>query len=330
MRVIDADKYNWKNHEILITGGTGSLGKTLLKKLLTKYHPKGIRIFSRDEYKQWLLKQELASWNLDGNVSFLIGDVRDYTRLKMAMKNVNVVYNTAAMKQVPACEYNPLEAVKTNITGSENVIKAAIENNVNRVMHVSTDKAVYPINLYGATKAVAEKLFVHANVYSAFKKPKFSCVRYGNVLGSRGSVIPLFKKQAKTGIVTITDFEMTRFWITLDEVSDFIIDNTFEGIGGDIFVPKMKSMDMLSLAKIIAPNCKYKVIGNRFGEKIHECLITKEEYAFLINNKYVIKTFADYNKSIQVLDNFVQGEFTSENAERLTEIELKEKLKGLI
>jgi FlaA1/EpsC-like NDP-sugar epimerase len=330
MEIFILDEYNWKEHEVLILGGTGSLGKTILKKLLTEYHPKGIRIFSRDEYKQWLLKQQLKSWGLKGNVSFLIGDVRDYKRLNLAMKNVDVVYNTAAMKQVPACENNPFEAVKTNITGAETVIRAAIENKVKRVIHVSTDKACYPVNLYGATKAVAEKLFIHANLYSAFRKPKFSCVRYGNVLGSRGSVIPLFKEQAKTGVVTITDPNMTRFWITLNEVTDFIIKNTFEGMGGDIFVPKMKSLDMLSLAKIIAPNCEYQIIGDRFAEKTHECLITKEEYSFFDGEKYIVKTYTDYNKSIQKDLKFVNKIFTSKNAERLTKEEFVEKINGLI
>lgn len=265
------------NSEILIIGGTGSLGKTITKILLSKYKPKGIRIFSRDELKQWELKQDLAGYG--GNVSFLLGDVRDRKRLKRAMQGVDIVYNTAAMKQVPACEYNPLEAVKTNIIGAVNVIDCALDNDVKIVMHVSTDKAVYPINLYGATKTVAEKLFLNANIYNkGGKGTKFSCVRYGNVLGSRGSIIPLFKKQmAETGSITITDKGMTRFWIGLKTVAEFIIESAERTKGNEIYIPKMRTAKVVDLAKIIAPDAKIIQVGIRKGEKLHETLITYEE-----------------------------------------------------
>jgi FlaA1/EpsC-like NDP-sugar epimerase len=265
------------NKEILITG-IGSLGKTILKILLEEHKPKGIRLFSRGEFFQHQLKEEMKNWDTKGNVAFLIGDIRDYERLKMATKKVDIIFNTAAMKQVPACEYNPIEAIKTNVYGSENILKAALENNVETVMHVSTDKNVKPVNIYGMTKGCAEKLFIHGNVYSKFERPKFSCCRYGNVLGSRGSIIPLWKKQyEETGEITITDKRMTRFWITLNEVARFIIDKAGETRGAEIFIPKMPSMEIIDMAKTLFPDAKIKEIGIRPGEKLHEELISKEE-----------------------------------------------------
>jgi len=292
---------DWKNKEILITGGTGSLGKAVTKRLLTECHPKGIRIYSRDELKQWEMRQIIDQWECKGNVSFLIGDVRDEKRLSLAMEGVNIVIHTAAMKQVPSCEENPIEAVKTNIQGSQNVITAAINSGtVERVMGISTDKACMPINLYGVTKAAMEKLFIHGNVYSKGKEriPKISCCRYGNVIGSRGSVIPLFKEQAKTGTITVTDPDMTRFWITLPRVAKFIVDNLESMEGGEIFVPFMPSMSMFQIAEAIAPEANIKIIGVRKGEKMHEDLVSpfekentlfsEEEKKFTINpNKYV-------------------------------------------
>lgn len=319
------NKEFFKNKEILITGGTGSLGKTLLKIFINEYpEVKGIRIFSRDEFKQWKLKQDLQNEGLLHKIpiAFLIGDVRDATRVEMAFNGVDIVYNTAAMKQVPACEYNPNEAIKTNINGAQNIINAALKNNVSKIMHVSTDKAVYPVNLYGATKTVAEKLFQRANVYSGWCGPQFKCVRYGNVLGSRGSIIPLFKEQAKkNSVITITHPDMTRFWVTLDEVAHFIINNTFSN-NGDIFVPAMKAMKVTDLAKAIAPNCEQKIIGIRQGEKIHECLVAAEENFMYDNKQFSIyveeQTFTSRGYT-----------YTSGNTKTMSIEELQEKIKGL-
>lgn len=285
---MDVDKkLFWLNKEILITGGTGTLGKALTKKLLKEYPIKGIRIYSRDEAKQDAFKWELDEFGNPEKVSFLIGDVRDKERLSMAMRNVNIVIHTAAMKQVPACEYNPIEAVKTNIDGAVNVVNAAIDNSVEKVMNIATDKGVYPINFYGCTKAVAEKLFTFANVYSPLFT-KFSSCRYGNVLGSRGSIIPLFKKQfEEKKFITITHKDMTRFWISLNQVVQFVLDRVEEAQGGEIFAPIMKSMSVVDLAKLIVPNAQFKDIGIRDGEKLHECLVSKEEMGktLIHNNK---------------------------------------------
>jgi FlaA1/EpsC-like NDP-sugar epimerase len=268
-----------KRAEILITGGTGSLGKTLISQLLTDWNPVGIRIYSRDEFKQWELKQIIEKDFPGAPVSFLIGDVRDKNRLSRAMNGVNIVINAAAMKQVPACEYNPIEAIKTNIDGAINIIDAAIDNKVHKVMHISTDKAVYPVNLYGATKTVAEKLFMQANVYSP-GRTLFSCCRYGNVIASRGSIIPLILEQAKTGEVTLTHEAMSRFFIHLPKVADFIIDHLTKMEGGEIFISKMPSIRIVNLIKALAPEAKIKVTGIRPGEKLHEILITYEESEF--------------------------------------------------
>jgi FlaA1/EpsC-like NDP-sugar epimerase len=271
------------DREILITGGTGSLGKTITRLLLTKYKPKGIRMFSRDELKQWVFRNELEAEGYGENISWLIGDVRDKNRIDRALHNVDIVFNTAAMKQVPSCEQNPLEAVATNITGAGNIIEGAIDNKVSLVMHVSTDKAVYPVNLYGATKTVAEKLFLHGNVYTGGHGTKFSVCRYGNVIGSRGSIILLFLEQSKTGTVTLTDKRMTRFWITLNQVADFIIRKSEATNGNELFVPLMPSIRIIDLIDAMfpfeanSPIVKTKEIGIRKGEKLHECLMTSEE-----------------------------------------------------
>lgn len=213
----------------------------------------------------------------DNRLRFFIGDVRDRERLYRAMNDVDIVVHAAALKQVPACEYNPIEAVKTNIGGSINIIDAAIDNNVEKVIAISTDKAVHPVNLYGATKMVAEKLFIQANSYSGKNNTKFSCVRYGNVIGSRGSVIPLFKEQSKNGKITITDNRMTRFWITLEQGVRFVINSIKLMNSGEIFVPKIPSMNITDLAHAIAPDSKQEIIGIRPGEKLHEELITEDE-----------------------------------------------------
>jgi len=259
---------------ILVTGGTGSFGKKFTEICLNEYDTKSIRIFSRGEVKQLDMRVLL---NDHEKLRFFIGDVRDKDRLRRAMDGVDIVIHAAALKQVPACEYNPIEAVRTNIDGTVNVIDAAIDNGVRKIIALSTDKAVHPVNLYGATKLVAEKLFIQGNSYTGVHGTKFSCVRYGNVAGSRGSVIPLFLKQKREGVLTITDERMTRFWITLEQGVDFVINSIEEMKGGEIFVPKIPSMKIMSLANAIAPEAEKKVMGIRAGEKINEILLTEEE-----------------------------------------------------
>ena len=277
---------NWNEKEILITGGTGSLGKILTKLLLDKKPPKGIRIFSRDELKQWEMRNELNKLYPNAPVSFLVGDVRDYNRLELACEGVNILIHAAALKQVPSCEDNPLEAIQTNINGATNILYSSLENKVEKVLGISSDKAVYPINLYGATKMCAEKLFIQGNTYSGNRVPHFSCCRYGNVIGSRGSIVPLFKKQfAETGKITITDKHMTRFWITLNQVSNFILQAIEDMEGEEIFIPIMPSATVLTMAKAICPNAEIEFIGIRAGEKLHESLITKEESVRTTINK---------------------------------------------
>lgn len=259
---------------ILLTGGTGSFGKKFTRTLLETHNPKAVRIFSRGEYLQYQMRQEFDD---DLRLRFFIGDVRDRERVYRAMNGVDIVVHAAALKQVPTCEYNPIEAVRTNIDGSANVIDAAIDNGVERVMAISTDKAVQPVNLYGATKLVAEKLFVQANAYTGSRRTKFSVVRYGNVVGSRGSVVPLFLTQREKGRITLTDERMTRFWITLEQGVRFVIDCIGRMQGGEIFVPKIPSMRLVDLADVLAPGICKETIGIRPGEKLHECLITAEE-----------------------------------------------------
>jgi len=262
-----------KNKVILVTGGTGSFGNKFIEIVLKKYNPSVIRIFSRGEK----LQQDMQNKFNDDRLRFFIGDVRDKDRLHRAMHDVDVVIHAAALKQVPACEYNPIEAVKTNIDGAVNLIDVAIDNGVKKVMAISTDKAVHPVNLYGATKMTAEKLFIQGNSYSGETGTNFSCVRYGNVIGSRGSVIPLFQKQKETGTITITHKDMTRFWITLEQGVALVIDGINKMKGGEIFIPKIPSMKITDLADTIAPGLKKKIIGIRPGEKIHEILVTEDE-----------------------------------------------------
>ena len=257
---------------VLLTGGTGSFGRKFTEIVLKDHNVKVLRILSRDELKQLQMNQRFN----DQRMRFLIGDVRDKDRLYRAMNGVDVVVHTAALKQVPAAEYNPLEAVKTNVLGSANVIDAAIDNGVKKIMFIGTDKAVHPVNLYGATKLVAEKLFIQANAYSG-GRGLFSCVRYGNVVGSRGSVIPLFLKQRGSGTITITDERMTRFWITLEDGVRFVIDCIGRMVGGEVFVPKTPSMRLTDIVQSIVPEARREIIGMRPGEKLHEELITQEE-----------------------------------------------------
>ena len=265
-----------ENSSILITGGTGSFGKKFIKTILDKYSPKKVIVYSRDELKQFEMQQEFPD-NDYPSMRYFIGDVRDYHRLKMAMSDVDIVIHAAALKQVPACEYNPFEAVKTNIIGGQNVIDAAISCGVKKVIALSTDKAAAPINLYGATKLASDKLFIAANNYSGGHDIKFSVVRYGNVMGSRGSVIPFFKKKADTGVLPITDERMTRFNITLQNGVDFVLQCLDKMWGGELFVPKIPSYKILDVAKAIAPGAKYEIVGIRPGEKLHEEMITETD-----------------------------------------------------
>jgi UDP-N-acetylglucosamine 4,6-dehydratase len=259
---------------ILITGGTGSFGSAFLEHLLAAHDPGAVRVFSRDELKQSELQRRFAD---DDRVRFLIGDVRDLPRLMRATRGVDVVVHAAALKQVPACEYNPFEAVQTNVLGAENVVTAAIENEVPLTMALSTDKAVNPVNLYGATKLCAEKLITQGNAYAADSVAHFANVRYGNVVGSRGSIIPLFKAQAPTGVLTITDERMTRFWITLEQAVEFVIQCLGRMHGGETFVPKIPSMRVTDIAEALAPGAEHQIIGIRPGEKLHEVLLTEDE-----------------------------------------------------
>jgi UDP-N-acetylglucosamine 4,6-dehydratase/5-epimerase len=266
---------NWSNKVVLLTGGTGSFGQKFTEIMLRKYRPRVIRIFSRDELKQW---EMINRFRNDPRLRFFIGDIRDRDRLERAMDGVDIVVHAAALKQVPLCEYNPFEAVKTNVIGAQNIIEAAINNNVEKVLAVSTDKAVNPVNLYGATKMCMEKLFVDASAYvGRSHRTRMACVRYGNVIGSRGSVVPLFRQQAASGAITVTDERMTRFWITLERGVEFVIGCCSLLKGGEIFVPKIPSMKITDLAAAVAPGCRLKAIGIRPGEKIHECLITEDE-----------------------------------------------------
>ena len=265
---------DWTDKVVLVTGGTGSFGKKFAEILLREHAPRKLIVFSRDELKQ----HEMRIGGFDHpSLRYFIGDVRDVGRLRRAMQGVDVVVHAAALKQVPACEYNPLEAIKTNVDGARNVIDAALDTGVTRILALSTDKAVSPVNLYGATKLCAEKLFVQSNAYAGTADVRFSCVRYGNVVGSRGSVIPLFQKQRETGTVTVTDARMTRFWLTLDQGVRFVIDSIGRMVGGEVFIPKIPSMKILDLAEAIAPGCAIQEIGIRPGEKVHETLISEDE-----------------------------------------------------
>jgi len=265
---------NGKN--ILITGGTGSFGKKLIQIMLERYKPEKLIVFSRDELKQFEMQQK---WNMKDYpcIRYFLGDVRDKERLMRAFSGIDYVVHAAALKQVPAAEYNPQECIKTNVLGAMNIIDAALHCGVKKIVALSTDKACNPINLYGATKLCSDKLFVAANVYGGYDGTRFSVVRYGNVVGSRGSVVPFFKERMKTGVLPITDPRMTRFWITLAQGAEFVLKCLEIGQGGEIFVPKIPSMKMTDLARAICPACDQKTVGIRPGEKIHEMLISEDE-----------------------------------------------------
>jgi UDP-N-acetylglucosamine 4,6-dehydratase/5-epimerase len=265
---------NWKNQVVLITGGTGSFGKKFTKILLEEKQPKKVIIFSRDELKQH--EMQVGGYNQE-NLRYFIGDIRDRERLLRAMHGVDIVVHAAALKQVPACEYNPMEAIKTNIMGTANVVEAALDAGVKKVLMVSTDKAVSPANLYGATKLAAEKLTIQSNAYAGGSATRFSCVRYGNVVGSRGSIVPLFLKQRAGGTITVTDERMTRFWLSLDQGVRFVIECIEQMEGGEVFIPKIPSTKVTDLAHAIAPQAQINTIGIRPGEKLHEMLISEDE-----------------------------------------------------
>jgi len=267
-------EFRWDDKVVLLTGGTGSFGQKFVELMLATYRPRAIRIFSRDELKQHEMQQR---WGDEPSLRFFIGDVRDPERVHRAMDGVDIVVHAAALKQVPACEYNPFEAVKTNILGAQNLVNAAIDHEVGRVVALSSDKAVNPVNIYGATKLCMEKIFVHGNSYAGARRTRCSVVRYGNVVGSRGSVVPVFRQQAPTGVLTITDERMTRFWITLEQGAQFVARCVERAQGGEIFVPKIPSMRILDLARTMVPDCQLQVTGIRPGEKLHELLLSEDE-----------------------------------------------------
>ena len=264
----------WAESSILVTGGTGSFGSRFVEIMLAKYSPHRLIVLSRDELKQ---SEMQARFGNDTRLRFFIGDVRDRERLVRAMHDVDIVVHAAALKQIPACEYNPFEAIQTNVMGAKNVIDAAIDSGVKRVIALSSDKSVNPVNLYGATKLCAEKLCVQANAYGFPQGTIFSCVRYGNVIGSRGSVIPLFQAQRADGVVTVTDPKMTRFWITLDQGVELVVRCLGLMRGGEIFVPKLPSTRIMDLVEAVAPGCRVEFVGIRPGEKLHEVLISEDE-----------------------------------------------------
>lgn len=281
---------------ILITGGTGSFGHKFTERIFKNFNPRKIIIYSRDEYKQYLMQKRYEHWAK--RMRFLIGDVRDRDRLNRAFEGVDVVIHAAALKHVPAMEYNPIEAVKTNIHGAENVINAALDRQIKKVIALSTDKGVHPVNLYGATKMVSDKLFVHANAYRGLKDMAFSVVRYGNVAGSRGSVIPYFKSLLEKGAkkLPITDFDMTRFWISLDDGVDLVFKAIEIARGTEIFVSKIPSFKVTDLATAMAPDAEQENVGIRAGEKLHEIMITTEDSrrAYDFGNFFIIYPQVDW------------------------------------
>ena len=328
---------NGKN--ILITGGTGSFGKKFLEMIFERYNPNKVIIYARDEYKQSVLKTEYANKIDMGKIRFFIGDVRDKDRLFRAFKNVDFVIHAAAMKQVPTCEYNPMEAVKTNIHGAQNVIEAALDRNVKRVVALSTDKAVNPINLYGGTKLVSDKLFIAANAYTGYNDTRFSVVRYGNVAGSRGSVIPIWKNIINNGgkKLGVTDMRMTRFWITLEQGVELVFKALQESKGGETYISKIPSFHIGDLAKAMLPDCEIEEFGIREGEKLHEIMVTKDDSLTTYEYKrhYIIYPhyeWADWEKNILAGGKKVEEGFeysSGKNQEWLNMEQLREALKRI-
>ncbi len=325
------------NKTILVTGGTGSFGKCFTKYVLTHYDPKKIIIYSRDEYKQFVMANEMKEYA--SKLRFFIGDVRDEERLERAFEGVDYVIHAAALKQVPACEYNPNEAIKTNIHGAMNVIEAALNKDVKKVVALSTDKAVNPVNLYGGTKLVSDKLFIAANSYAGLKDINFSIVRYGNVAGSRGSVIPFFNNIIKNGgkELPITDYRMTRFWISLTQGVELVIKALAEARGGETFISKIPSFKITDLAQAMLPGCEMPEVGIREGEKLHEIMVTVEDSmtTYEYDKHFIVYPQMVWNEKqmnpipggIKVADGFSYS--SGNNTEWLTVDEIKELLKGI-
>ena len=316
---------------ILITGGTGSFGQKFVRSVLERYSPKRVIVYSRDELKQYEMKEHKDFQN--SALRFFLGDVRDRERLYLAMRDVDFVIHAAALKQVPAAEYNPHEFIKTNVDGATNIVEAALRAGVQKVVALSTDKAVNPVNLYGATKLCSDKVFIAANSYAGDAGTTYSVVRYGNVVGSRGSVVPLFAKQRGEGTLTITNPEMTRFLITLQKGVDFVLESLENMVGGELFVPKIPACSVSDIANIIAPESKWNVIGMRPGEKMHEILIPEDEARNVLefDNHFVIQPIqAFWGNRIGILGGVSCPEnfrFASNvNCETLSEDQLKELL----
>lgn len=323
---------------ILITGGTGSFGKKFLEMIFAKYTPKKVIIYSRDEFKQSIMQTEYRDKVDMSRVRFFIGDVRDKDRLYRALEGVDYVIHAAAMKQVPTCEYNPMEAIKTNIHGAQNVIDAALDKGVKKVVALSTDKAVNPINLYGGTKLVSDKLFIAANAYSGDKGTVFSVVRYGNVAGSRGSVIPIWKRIIEEGGTTlgVTDMRMTRFWITLEQGVELVFKALEESRGGETYISKIPSFHIGDLAKAMLAECTIDEFGIREGEKLHEVMVTKDDSrsTYEYDKHYIIYPNYSWAKDKNILPggNLVEDGFeynSGNNVEWLSVDELKEALKNI-
>ena len=320
-----------KNKTVMITGGTGSFGQSFVRKILEEKEVESVIVFSRDELKQFEMQA-----NLDNQkVRFVLGDVRDYKRLLEVSTDVDVIIHAAAMKQITAAELNPIEAIKTNVLGAENIVRVAIENEISSVIALSTDKASNPANLYGATKLCSDKLIIAGNNLTRDKLPIFSVVRYGNILGSRGSVIPLFLQQAKTGTITITNEKMTRFWLSLDDGVDFVLKSIKTMQGGEIFIPKIPSFRVIDAAKVVAPEAKINIIGIRPGEKLHEIMITEDDsfHTREFENSYVIlspdlmKSNSYKNSGKPVAENFRYS--SDNNALWHTHESFKEKLASI-
>jgi UDP-N-acetylglucosamine 4,6-dehydratase/5-epimerase len=322
---------NWTGKVVLVTGGTGSFGRKFCEVVLREYPVRKLLVFSRDELKQHEMR--VGGFD-DPRMRYLIGDVRDQVRLQRALRGVDIVVHAAAMKQVPACEYNPIEAIMTNVMGAKNVIDAALDAGVQKVMALSTDKAVAPVNLYGASKLCAEKLFVQANAYSGADGARFSCVRYGNVVGSRGSVVPLFQEQRKTGKITVTDARMTRFWLTLEQGVRFVLRGLELMNGGEVFVPKVPSTGIMDLVAAMAPDCEVDHVGIRPGEKLHESLVSVDEArtTLELDDMYVIQPahpwwkVAPLSAARKVPDGFA---YSSDTSARLSVEELRALLGNL-
>jgi UDP-N-acetylglucosamine 4,6-dehydratase len=331
---VEAPMLNGKS--ILITGGTGSFGRRLARTVLERFSPRRVIVFSRDEFKQFEM-QNLPEFQHRA-IRFFLGDVRDRNRLAQACQDVDVVVHAAALKQVPAAEYNPFEAVKTNVLGAENIIDVSIERGVQRVIALSTDKACNPINLYGATKLCSDKLFVTGNSYASGRSTRFGVVRYGNVVGSRGGVIQHFIGQRETGTLHVTHTEMTRFWITLQQGADFVLDSLERLQGGELFVPKIPSMKVTDLARAIGPECQQKVVGIRPGEKLHEVMISEDDARQTLDmgSYYVVEPqfpwwspdYEAYSGGRSVAENF---RYSSDRNDRwLTPDELKEMIRPFL